>query len=95
MIEFKTTVCYDVFMTMRGKKVLISGGSSGIGAAIIRKLVDEGATVYSIDINKPSESIDGVTYLTADLSKLREITSALTAVDGIDLLRCHAAGHDI
>ena len=30
---------------LAGKKALVTGGSRGIGAAVVRRLVDEGATV--------------------------------------------------
>jgi NAD(P)-dependent dehydrogenase (short-subunit alcohol dehydrogenase family) len=35
-------------MMLRGKKAIVTGGSRGIGNAIVREFLANGATVYSI-----------------------------------------------
>ena len=40
------------FPSLEGKAVVVTGGASGIGEAIVRKFVDEGARVAFIDINE-------------------------------------------
>lgn len=36
----------------KGKKALITGGSGGIGSAVVLRLLQEGATVLAVDINE-------------------------------------------
>lgn len=38
-------------MQLEGKRILVTGGAQGIGAAIVTAYAAEGATVYSYDIN--------------------------------------------
>lgn len=40
-----------VYRDLRGKRVLISGGASGIGQATVQRFLDEGATVNVVDNN--------------------------------------------
>ena len=37
---------------LSGKKTLVTGGSSGIGKAIVETLTKQGATVFVIDLNE-------------------------------------------
>jgi NAD(P)-dependent dehydrogenase (short-subunit alcohol dehydrogenase family) len=57
--------------------VLVTGGSSGLGAAIAAAVRDEGGTPVVIDLNPP---LDGIAFERVDLSRPRE---AETAVDRI------------
>ncbi|MFC3415264.1 SDR family NAD(P)-dependent oxidoreductase [Algoriphagus hitonicola] len=41
---------------MKNKTILVTGGASGIGAAIVRKFAEEKSTVYFIDTNKEAAS---------------------------------------
>ena len=40
------------YFDLRGKRALVSGGSSGIGASIVEHLCEQGVEVYFFDINK-------------------------------------------
>ena len=40
------------FPSLEGKAVVVTGGASGIGEAVVRKFVHEGARVAFIDINE-------------------------------------------
>ena len=40
------------YFDLRGKRALVSGGASGIGASIVEHLCQQGVEVYFIDINK-------------------------------------------
>jgi nucleoside-diphosphate-sugar epimerase len=46
---------------------IVLGASGFIGTRLVRRLVEAGATVEALDIAAPRESLDGVTYRTADV----------------------------
>jgi NAD(P)-dependent dehydrogenase (short-subunit alcohol dehydrogenase family) len=53
---------------LRGKRIIVVGGASGIGAATVERLVEEGANVLAGDIN-----VDG---LNASLAKIKSVSGA-------------------
>ena len=38
-------------MTLEGKVALVTGGRGGIGRAVVKRLIKEGATVYAADLS--------------------------------------------
>jgi len=48
-------------------RAFVTGGASGLGAALCRALVARGDEVISADVNPPAEPVDGVEYLTLDV----------------------------
>lgn len=68
----------------------MTGGASGLGAALCRALVGRGDQVVSADLNLPDEPIDGVGYLTLDVRSEEDWSDAVAWVErewgGIDLL---------
>lgn len=58
--------------------VVVTGGARGIGDAIIRAFVREGARAVSIDLGEPEDAIDGVRYLSGNVGD-REQMEALFA----------------
>lgn len=48
-------------------RALVTGGASGLGAALCRALLARGDEVLSADVNPPLEALDGVEYLTLDV----------------------------
>lgn len=61
-------------------RVLVTGGASGLGAALCRALVARGDEVLSADVNPPVEPIDGVEYLTLDVRSDQDWARALDRV---------------
>jgi len=53
-------------LELSGKIALVTGGSSGLGAAICRGLIAEGARVWSVDLNAPKDA--GVGFIQTDLA---------------------------
>lgn len=58
-----------------GRVALVTGGSSGIGAAVCERLRDEGADVASLDLTETAPV--GVLALTGDVRNSAEIEAAL------------------
>ncbi|MFL5814360.1 MAG: SDR family oxidoreductase [Bdellovibrionia bacterium] len=53
----------------RGKRALVTGGTKGMGAAIVRRLVDAGAQVLTTARSKPERLLsERVSFVQADLS---------------------------
>lgn len=48
-------------------KLVLTGGSSGIGATLVRELADEWS-ITSVDLTLPSAPTPGVTYVTGDIT---------------------------
>lgn len=54
--------------TLRSSAVAVTGGSSGIGRAVVRRMLAEGLRVLTIDRQPPPAVLDGETWIEADLS---------------------------
>src|SRR5688572_26270593 len=68
-----------VCVKLRSTVLLVSGGASGLGAAVVRHAVAAGARVASLDVHEPSAaSEDGqVLTLTADVTSPPAVEAAV------------------
>jgi NAD(P)-dependent dehydrogenase (short-subunit alcohol dehydrogenase family) len=55
-------------MDVQGKNILVVGGSSGIGLALVKLLAANGAQVYNVSRNEANGWPDGVKHLQADVT---------------------------
>ncbi len=63
------------------KVILVTGASSGIGAAIARVLVSQGHTVYGTGRNSPTETnSDGVHMLNMDVRDGQRVQEAIQSI---------------
>jgi NAD(P)-dependent dehydrogenase (short-subunit alcohol dehydrogenase family) len=60
--------------------VIVTGGSSGIGAATAARFVEGGASVVVFDVAKPDEPLDGVSYAVVDVSEPDAVRDAVDEV---------------
>lgn len=78
-------------MLLKNKTAIITGGSSGIGLAIAKKFVQEGATVHNLDINKLNQEdlSAGIAYHPCDVTvpeQLKHIVDTVVERQSIDIL---------
>jgi NAD(P)-dependent dehydrogenase (short-subunit alcohol dehydrogenase family) len=75
-----------------GKVAFVTGGASGIGAAVAQRLHDEGARVVSFDVD--GEAPAGVLALSGDVSRSADVNAAVgearRELGSIDVLVCSA-----
>ncbi len=64
---------------LEGKTILITGTSSGIGAAMVGAMLEEGAEVHGIDINKGMEAA-GFTWHKTDVSDVDQVKRSIDAI---------------
>lgn len=57
---------FDLQLT--GKRVLVTGGARGVGAAVVDLLSRLGARVVAVALSAPKRPVDGVHYVAADLA---------------------------
>jgi NAD(P)-dependent dehydrogenase (short-subunit alcohol dehydrogenase family) len=74
---------------LKGKRALVTGGTKGIGEAVVARLTEEGATVLTTARAAPNDLADGALFVTADVTTADGCASVAEAV------RLHLGGIDI
>lgn len=96
-----------IYPSLKGQKVVITGGGSGIGAGIVKAFAKQHADVHFLDILENEshalvESARGlvegnqgqVTFHHCDLTDLAQLESTLAAIGAVDILVNNAAWDD-
>ena len=82
-------------LELKGLRVLVTAGANGIGRAIARRFVSEGATVHTCDVDEIalselSASDPAVTWTACDVSDRSAVqklfAEALAKLGGLDVL---------
>lgn len=78
-----------MFTPFKGLSAIVTGGASGIGAAVAVRLIQGGARVAVLDLD-PSGATEDAFAIHADVSDDKSVRDAVTAVarefDGIDIV---------
>lgn len=77
-------------LELSGTRVLVTGGTKGVGAAVVAVLREAGASVVTTARTVPTESLNGAHYIAADVTTAagcaRIAEQALSHLGGIDIL---------
>src|SRR5260370_42083129 len=80
---------------LAGKRALVTGGSEGIGGAIVQRLSDAGATVVAAARRTPAKTSAAV-FVAADLSSVGGVNRVVSEVQerfgGVDIIVSNVGG---
>jgi NAD(P)-dependent dehydrogenase (short-subunit alcohol dehydrogenase family) len=92
-----------VYPSLAGKRVLVTGGATGIGAALVEAFAPQGSRIAFLDIDEAAgraleKRVDGAAFLPCDLRDVGALAAAVKAANealgGIDVLLNNAASDD-
>lgn len=64
-------------MNLDGRTALVTGGSSGLGAATVRMIVGAGARAVILDVKEPAELGEAIRFAKADVSNPGQVEAAI------------------
>ncbi|MBR0565614.1 SDR family NAD(P)-dependent oxidoreductase [Azoarcus sp. L1K30] len=77
-------------LELTGRRALVTGGTKGVGAAVVESLRNAGVTIVATARSVPEIAPEGVTYFAADLTTAdgcRAVADAvLDRLGGIDIV---------
>lgn len=86
-----------IYPSLKGRKVLITGGGSGIGGGLVEAFVKQGAQVSFIDLaDTISEQLPpgAATFYKCDLTDIPALERTLAQIGTVDILLNNAANDD-
>jgi NAD(P)-dependent dehydrogenase (short-subunit alcohol dehydrogenase family) len=77
-------------LQLDGRRAVVTGGTMGLGAAVVQALLDAGARVATSARTMPARPLDGVTYVCADLTTAEGVwhlaQTVLATWEGVDIV---------
>lgn len=87
---------FDINKELDGKRVLVTGGTKGIGRAIVDRLLNAGATIITTARSIPNDLPNSVAFIQADVSTPegteKIISETLDKLGGLDILINNVGG---
>ena len=74
-------------MEIAGKVFLVTGGSSGLGAACVARILASGGSAVVADLNPPAERLAKMQFVKADVSSESDMQTAVDAAVSMGELR--------
>ena len=72
-------------MDNKSNAVLITGVSGGVGFVTAQRFIEQGYQVIGLDINEPKESLEELTFIKTDITKIEEVINAFNYVKGLGI----------
>lgn len=77
-------------LQLKGQRALVTGGTKGLGAAVVKSLQEVGVQVMTTARSAPDRPLEGVTYVQTDLTTAEGVSELARAVKeqwgGVDIL---------
>ncbi len=77
-------------LQLKGQRALVTGGTKGLGAALVKSLQEVGVQVMTTARSVPDRPLEGVTYIQTDLTTAEGVNALARAVKerwgGVDIL---------
>ncbi|MBN7274169.1 SDR family NAD(P)-dependent oxidoreductase [Ligilactobacillus pobuzihii] len=68
------------WLKLTDKVFIVTGGSSGIGAAIVHELLSDGAYVYNADLQAGKETNEKYVYVKTDVTSSKDVDNVVSKV---------------
>jgi len=85
---------YPAALSLDGRRAVVTGGTKGAGAAVVRRLSHTGAYVIAVARGRPEEGIDADEFVAADISTpegANAVAAHVRGLGGVQIL-VHVAG---
>lgn len=68
------------WLDIKGKVIIVTGGSSGIGASVVSSLLEQGTKVANFDLNEGRVTHENLYFAKVDVSNRKNVEEAVAAV---------------
>lgn len=77
-------------LELKGRTALVTGGTKGLGAAVVKSLNEAGVSVVAVARSVPSDAPEGISYIEGDLLSAAGCTAVVKTVlekcGGVDII---------
>ncbi|WP_382303719.1 SDR family oxidoreductase [Herbiconiux sp. UC225_62] len=88
MMNDRTSTTYPPTLSLAGRQAVVIGGTKGLGAAVVHRLVDAGARVIAVGRSQPDETLASrlVQADVTDRAAAEHIAAVVAEEGGLDIL---------